>query len=118
MKDFAYYSMNDGTEPKYPSRPPKPIMPKVMSGASAKLYSDALILWEDSKAGYDEQMKIYRDESDKRSSEFINDLFEEFGVVGNPKADKCFSIAYEMGHSSGYQEVWNYFSELVELITP
>ena len=38
------------------------------------------------------------------------------GVTGNPKADKCYSLAWEYGHSSGYQEVYKYYSEFVDLI--
>lgn len=47
---------------------------------------------------------------------FKDCLFEEFGVTNNPKREKCFSLAWEHGHSSGFNEVYNYFSEFVELI--
>lgn len=43
-------------------------------------------------------------------------LAKEYGVVGNPKFGRAFSIAWSMGHSSGFSEVENYFSELVDLI--
>lgn len=49
-------------------------------------------------------------------TEFKKDLFEEYGVSNNPKAEKCYSIAYELGHSNGYNEIGYYFSEIVELI--
>jgi hypothetical protein len=41
---------------------------------------------------------------------FLEDLLD------NPKAIKAFSIAWEKGHSSGYGEVANEFSDLVDLI--
>jgi len=50
------------------------------------------------------------------AAEFKKDLFEEYGVENNPKADKAYSIAYDHGHSGGYNEVAGYFGELVELI--
>lgn len=50
------------------------------------------------------------------SWEFKNDLFIEFGVKDNPMSDKCYSLAYEYGHSSGYNEIYNYFCDLVDLI--
>jgi|WetSurMetagenome_2_1015567.scaffolds.fasta_scaffold00157_23 hypothetical protein len=43
-------------------------------------------------------------------------LYKEFGVLENPKSDKCYSLAYEHGHSSGYSDIYSYFSEFVELI--
>ena len=36
-------------------------------------------------------------------------------MLGHPKADQVFSKAYEMGHSSGLYEVFNYLIELSEL---
>lgn len=65
---------------------------------------------------YLDHKKQYNEESGKRHDEFINDIFEEFHVTDNPKRDKCFSLAWEYGHSSGYSEVYNHFSDLVELI--
>jgi len=58
----------------------------------------------------------YGNENARLGDEFIKDLEEEFGVTGHPKAGKLYSIAYSHGHSSGYSEVYNYYSEFVELI--
>lgn len=58
----------------------------------------------------------YRAENTRLEVQFKADLEAEFGVIGNPKADKCFSLAWDYGHSSGYREVYSYYSELVELI--
>jgi hypothetical protein len=58
----------------------------------------------------------YRAETSRLHDKFKADLEEEFGVVGNPKADLLFSIAWEHGHSAGYSEVYNYYSEFVVLI--
>lgn len=48
--------------------------------------------------------------------EFVLDLFEEFGVIDNPKASLCYSKAYEIGHAYGFGEVYSVFEDLVELI--
>ena len=58
----------------------------------------------------------YRKEEHRLYNEFKSDLFEEFGVENNPKREKAFSLAWEYGRSSGYEEVYGYFDELVELI--
>jgi hypothetical protein len=65
---------------------------------------------------YKEQLKAYRDGEHILLEEFKADLFEEFGVTGNPKADKAYHIAWEHGHSSGLSEIYSFFSDLVELI--
>jgi len=52
----------------------------------------------------------------QKNAEFRDDLFDEHGVTGNPRASRCYGIAWSYGHSSGLQEVASYFSELVDLI--
>ena len=69
------------------------------------------------KEGYDLAQKEYRAEEQRIHLLFQRTLFEEFGVANNPKREACFSLAWEHGHSSGYDEIYNYFSEFVELIT-
>lgn len=53
----------------------------------------------------------------KASLAFKNDLEDEFGVShDHPKAKRLFDLAWEYGHSSGYNEVLNFYSDLVDLI--
>lgn len=47
---------------------------------------------------------------------FEKDLFEHFEVTDHPKRDKCYQLAWDLGHSAGMHEIANYFSSLVELI--
>lgn len=67
-------------------------------------------------AAYDAAESAYAVELRRLESEFINDLFEEFGVQDNPKRHKLYSIAYDRGHSGGFSDVYSVFSDLVELI--
>ena len=53
--------------------------------------------------------------SDK-ATEFYNDLLDEHDLKDGPKVAKAYQIAWEHGHSSGFGEVANWFSELVDLI--
>ena len=48
---------------------------------------------------------------------FRRNLEDEFGVIGNPKADQLFAKAYERGHSGGFREVYHEYADLVELIS-
>jgi hypothetical protein len=65
---------------------------------------------------YEGHKKQYQEETQKLHEEFVNDLFEEFDVSDNPKKYKAFAYAWDKGHSSGHQEVYNEFSDIVELI--
>ena len=47
---------------------------------------------------------------------FQADLEEEHGVRNHPKADRVFELAWEHGHSSGYEEVVSCYADFVELI--
>lgn len=43
-------------------------------------------------------------------------LETKWGLVGHPKADKLYSLAWEMGHSAGYHEVGLYYDDMAELL--
>jgi len=44
-------------------------------------------------------------------------LAEKYDVEGNPRLDYCYQLAWDYGHANGYDEVENYFSDLVWLIS-
>lgn len=79
-------------------------------------YPNAVIQEVLDEEGYKEHRKEYDDERNKLHQEFQNDLFEDYGVIDNHKRFKCFDLAWEHGHSSGLEEVYNYFGDFVELI--
>ena len=64
---------------------------------------------------YNSHMKHYREEVLRLEEEFRKDLIEKYNMTGHPKADKIFYKAWNMGCSLGYQEVEEYFQDLVEL---
>jgi hypothetical protein len=41
---------------------------------------------------------------------------EKVGLLGHPKSGKAYSLAWEYGHSSGYDEVYIYLQDLAELV--
>ena len=65
------------------------------------------------KEAYEAHRKEYDAESSKLHQEFVKDLFEEFGVCNNPKSIRCFELAWEHGHPSGYEEVYNCLINLI-----
>jgi hypothetical protein len=68
------------------------------------------------KAAYKAALQAYGHETARLEAQFKHDMFVELGVVGHPKADKLYSIAWEMGHSAGYSEVLSYAWDMVDLI--
>lgn len=62
------------------------------------------------------QIECYNAETQRLFNLWKEDLFEEYGVTDNPKAEKAFNLAYDYGYDCGDQSIETYFSELVELI--
>ena len=60
--------------------------------------------------------KEYNEERAALDAQFRSDLEDWFGVTGHPKADLLFNKAWERGHSGGYIDVYNNYSDLVDLI--
>jgi len=44
------------------------------------------------------------------------ELEEEYGIVGHPKASRLWEIAWDLGHAYGYDEVEAHYRELVDLL--
>lgn len=58
----------------------------------------------------------YREQESRHEATFKVDLFEENGVLGNPKAELAYNMAWDHGHASGLEDVAIWFEKLVELI--
>jgi len=79
-------------------------------------YPGAVIQEVLDEEAYKAHRKEYYDEENKLYQEFQNDLFEDYGASDNPKRFKCFELAWERGHSSGVESVYNCFGDFVVLI--
>lgn len=69
-----------------------------------------------SKDTYNKELNKWKMENRRIHNEFKKDLFDELEISDNPKAEVLFSKAWEYGHSAGFEEVYNYACDLVELI--
>lgn len=121
MKDISYYQT--ATENEYPSN-------AVIKKLRADLFSIMLtfvgtkLQIEEKEASLELEQKNkvralrdnYNAELKKLKSEFKSDIEDEHGTSNNPKKDLLFEKAWSMGHSSGYNEVYHYYSDLVDLI--
>ena len=120
MKPFDYYSKNQVPYPNKLDYITLFVYDKgeCIHSVSAQSVSKSTLVFQevfDNKA-YEKQLKLHRGEESRLYEEFQQDLFEDYGVSDNPKRFKCFALAWERGHSSGYSEVHGVFGDLVELI--
>jgi hypothetical protein len=58
----------------------------------------------------------YRKIEWETKQKFRTNLELHFGTSNNPKRDTLWELAWSYGHSSGYQEVENYYIEMLPLI--
>ena len=49
---------------------------------------------------------------------FREDLIEALGLTGHPRAETLMNLAWEAGHSVGFDEVILYAEEFVDLLSP
>lgn len=47
---------------------------------------------------------------------FKEDVLKEVGLLGHPNADKAFSYAWENGHSSGFENVYNILCDIADIL--
>jgi hypothetical protein len=101
---------------EYPDVPHKPNPYNNHTTYDAIKCSELLKKYEEDMKAFKEKEKEYGQESCRLEQQFKKDLFSEYGVENNGKADLLYSKAYELGHHAGFSEVEIYFSDLVDLI--
>jgi hypothetical protein len=65
-----------------------------------------------------EERRRYREDQARLRKEHKLSLEKDQGLVGHPRADLLYEIAWSLGHSSGYAEVATYYHELAPLVKP
>lgn len=104
--------------PEIYSLPPKPNRKDFPNHAS---YGVALDDWETAGKQIKEEFRKLRSawstETSRIEDEFKKELLKFLEVADHPKADKLWQLAWEQGHSDGFNEVAMHAEELAELIT-
>lgn len=67
-------------------------------------------------ADYTHKRNAYDAEEARLHAQFKYDLIRELGIAKHPKAEILYQKAWEQGHSAGYEEVFNYANDLVDLL--
>lgn len=60
--------------------------------------------------------EAYNKDVARLEAEFKRDLEAAEGLENHPKRDLLYAKAFDLGHSAGYHEVANYYSDLAELL--
>lgn len=94
---------------------------KAAAGASVKdlgLLREAgyLVEVQENSLAFHAARTVYHEESARRGAAFKKALLEREGLADNPRAELCYSKAYERSHSKGLAEVATTFIDLAELI--
>jgi hypothetical protein len=72
--------------------------------------------YSDLYSAYKKELKNHNTISRKLEMDFERDAKAYADITGHPKADRCFSLAWEYGHSDGLSSVLDYLDELSELL--
>ena len=64
----------------------------------------------------EDDKKLYSGRGNEITERFKLALLREHGVEDNPKAMDVWIMAWDQGHSGGYEDVESYFEQLVGLI--
>lgn len=67
------------------------------------------------EVSFQAHLKLYNEEVLRLQTEFRNDLIEKYGMTGHPKANQCFNMAWDFGQSSCYEDIEDYFMNLINL---
>lgn len=115
----VYQSIRDADTLRaiYPDRPKKPFLTKGAGSVAAQKYAEELAAYESEN----ETCKQARDaaqEHNRKVNELIETLIREesgLNLIPEQYRDKVYAYAWQTGHSSGYSEVYNHLSELVDI---
>lgn len=117
MKDYneIYRSL------KYPSKPKKnpPVREDFPNNTAWGVALDAYdVQFAQEQEDFKNAMDAYHEESRRIDTEFWNDLYAELGWDKLPvKVSAALqSHAWNLGHSAGYMEVFNYASDFGDIV--
>lgn len=120
----VYDNLVDGAYENTLPYPENPKRPAVLNKRASELTVDEIATLISVTNEYNEAVenarvarREYGKETARLENKFRDDLEAETRMVGHPKAGLLFSKAWEMGHSSGLMEVYNFYTDLIELVS-
>ena len=83
---------------------------------SEELETAATIERDTDDEAYRAARTAYNEDEARFKKEFMDDLIEEFGLTGHPKAHQVYNLAWDYGHSAGLAEVYTHFGNFAPLV--
>lgn len=62
------------------------------------------------------QREAYELDLTRLKGVFMEDSLKEVGISTHPKASECYTLAWEMGQSYGYEQVLTYLEKFASLL--
>ena len=125
IKENSNYDVNEGikyAKSFYATKAERPIKPKAPNSSATSddyvAYAKSLKEYEIDYSKYQESYKeVMKNNAIVNGviEEFIKDAAGLFDYVPEQYIDKVYAKAYEMGHSSGYYEVYIQLEDLVDI---
>lgn len=104
----------------YPTKPKEPEVLRKLARDLSDVDIAALpvtrALYAEDMAEYRADLAAYRQEDARLEELFRVDLAHDHGMIDHPKEGLLYAKAYENGHSGGYSEIYNVYSDLVDLV--
>ena len=101
---------------EYPKAPAKPVLVKNATPTEIRAYADAIELYDAAYDVYKSARIAYSAETTAKHNQFRSDLETEYRTTGHPKANLLWTMAWDEGHSSGLNEVFNWYDRLSDLV--
>ncbi len=101
-------------------KPVKPNKPRLHTGhtsSQALDYAEEFVAYEQKLPDYEAAMRKYRKNNALKHELFKFAAMWEYDLckLKNPAYDKCFSLAWDRGHSYGLYEVYNCLADIADL---
>lgn len=100
-KEYVWFAYHNGECKQFSSR------------KEALTFSENVERSEINAEYYKEKLKLYYEDQQRVVDYWFSEMRKEFGIPDNI-FDICYSEAYDRGHSSGYDEVYQHMLDIVE----
>ena len=104
------------TKIPFPNRPQKALLQRNHTADRAREYADELDQYEKDVKKYEEDLKAYTEDKRRLHEEFRLAAFRYCNISDHEKRERAWSMAWDHGHSSGYNDVLLHLEELSELL--
>jgi hypothetical protein len=115
LRRNAYRNTDD-----WPKTPVKPIpvfsLVTEANAADLRAYASSLEAWEIEAAIAKQKQDSWTEKHSTLENQFRTDLEAETGMTDHPKAELLYWKAYERGHSSGVDGVYDAYMNMLELV--